>query len=121
MVYCEDLHILAVSPIFIDTRDDETAREIMQIGGIEAYATLQSTGNGNGLFNSVSIVLFGNESKVVELRVRTALQMIHSSQMYSNMSDLLFVSPSYLNATVDCAKKERWLCCLDYAGIGNSH
>ena len=99
-----DHHILAVSPIFIDTRDDETG-EFMQIGGIEAYATLQSTGNGNGLFNSVSIVLFGNESKAVELRVRTALQMIHSSQMYSNMSDLLIISPSYLNATVDCVKK----------------
>ena len=54
--------------------------------------------------------MFGDESKAVELRVRTALEMIHRSQMYSTMSDLLTVSPSYLNATVDCAKKESWSC-----------
>lgn len=105
-----NLVIPAVSPIFIDRQEDEISREIMQNGGIEGYTALQSTGNGNCLFNSVSILLFGNESKAVELRVRTALEMICSSQVYSKMSDLLIVSPSYLDATVDCAKKESWSC-----------
>ena len=105
-----NLVISAVSPIFIDTQEDEISREIMQNGGIEGYTALQSTGNGNCLFNSVSILLFGNESKAVELRVRTALEMICSSQVYSKMSDLLIVSPRYLDATVDCAKKESWSC-----------
>ena len=30
--------------------------------------------------------------------------------MYSKMSELLIVSPSYLDATIDCTKKERWFC-----------
>ena len=58
------------------------------------------------VFNSVSIQLFGDESKAVERRVRTALEMIHRSRMYSEMSDLLTMCPSYLDATVDCAKKK---------------
>ena len=40
----------------------------MRIGGIEGYAALQSTGNGNCLINSVSIVLLGDESNAVELK-----------------------------------------------------
>ena len=51
----------------------------MRNGGIEGYAALQSTDNGSCLFNSVSIVLFGDESKAVELRVRTTLEMIHTN------------------------------------------
>ena len=45
-----------------------------------------------------------------KLKMRTALEMIHRSQMYSKMSDLLIVSPSYLDAIVDCAIKENWSC-----------
>ena len=41
----------------------------MRNGGIEGYAALQSTANGNCLFNSVFIVLFGEESKAVELKI----------------------------------------------------
>ena len=40
----------------------------MRNGGIKGYAALQSTGNGNCLFNSLSIKLFGAESKAVELK-----------------------------------------------------
>ena len=103
----------------------------MRNGGIKGYKALQSSGNGNCLFNGVSILLFGNESKAVEHRVTvtlcsykysllTAGKMIHSSKMLSKMSDLLIVSPSYLDATVDCEKRKMVLC-LDHAGIGSSH
>ena len=59
----------------------------------------------------VSILLFGDESRAVELTYR-AQTAIHSSKMYSKISDLLIISPSYVHvdATVDCAKKERWSC-----------
>ena len=37
----------------------------MRNEGIEGYAALQSTGNGNCLFNSVTVVQFGDESKAM--------------------------------------------------------
>ena len=61
-----NINIPTVSSIS-DTREDETTREIMQNGGIEGNAALQSTGNGN-----------------------SAVHM-HSSQMYSKMSHLLIL------------------------------
>ena len=47
--------------------------------------------NGSCLFNSVSIILFGDESKSVELK------------------------------SMNCTGNNKMVLCLDHAGIGNSH
>ena len=72
----------------------------------KTWIALQTTGDGNCLFNAVSISLCGNESLATELRVRTDINM--TTKMEANMNDelaqsLYFVSPEYKDACLNCA------------------
>jgi hypothetical protein len=53
----------------------------------DEYVPIKCTGNGNCLFNTVSILLCGNEGMAVELRVRTAIALIQLQQEFSNISN----------------------------------
>ena len=64
-----------------------------------------TTGDGNCLFNAVSIALTGNEDRAPELRVRTSVEMALNADTYKRRLDydqLLAHSPSYSASMKDC-------------------
>ena len=73
--------------------------------GIPALAT----GDGNCLFNSMSIALTADEVLEPELRLRTAIEMSHNQDQYKNredFNDLMSCSPSYEESlTVACTDR----------------
>lgn len=66
-----------------------------------------TTGNGNCLFNAVSLTLQGNEKLAHILRYFTCLNMVDNWQSYFNhpqTRNVQSLSPSYEKATLDCAR-----------------
>ena len=63
------------------------------------------SGNGNCFFNSLSIALYEDESKAIELRVRTAVELITHMDVYEQMQNKLgipaTVSESIINGISD--------------------
>lgn len=67
------------------------------------------SGNGNCLFNSLSMAIQGNESLASEIRVRTCIEMQDNKEFYQDihkLDRLSFVSPPF-----DESLRE---CCLNY-------
>ncbi|XP_048241360.1 uncharacterized protein LOC125374504 [Haliotis rufescens] len=76
-------------------------------GGKMPESPLKVTGNGNCLFNAVSIGVFGSEIRATELQVRTCIEMTLNAPYYTELSDnrrLTLVSTDYTSATLECAK-----------------
>ena len=64
---------------------DETAKEFLEsCGGRLPRLPLKTRGDGNCLFNAISLVLFGNEEAATELRVRTCLELVENQGWYEN-------------------------------------
>ncbi|KAL3867295.1 hypothetical protein ACJMK2_044509 [Sinanodonta woodiana] len=65
-----------------------------------------TAGNGNCLFNAVSLLLYGDESKSVQLRYHICLRMVRDSTSYMNhphRKRIQCLSPSYEATCIDCA------------------
>ncbi|XP_074652770.1 uncharacterized protein LOC141907100 [Tubulanus polymorphus] len=83
--------------------------EIMQKCGDMVNGVLMPadvSGDGNCLFNAVSVGLCGCEDLATELRVRTCIEMVENSDFYQTRSiefgfDL--ISPSFADACIACA------------------
>ena len=72
---------------------------------------VQVTGDGNCLFNSMSVALVGNESMSVELRVRTCIELNENCDAYEQCPEhheLRFVSPSVATACKQTAIDGQW-------------
>ena len=67
--------------------------------------TLAVSGNGNCFFTSLSIAPYGDESKAIELRVHTAVELITHMDVYEQMQNKLgipaTVSGSIINGISD--------------------
>ena len=66
-----------------------------------------STGDGDCLFNSVSIHMVGNESLSLELRYKTCLEMVLNEgtvSSHKSRASLLLLSPDYNVAARNCAR-----------------
>lgn len=66
-----------------------------------------TTGDGNCLFNALSITLVGNESLSTELRVRTCCEMATNKEFYTTQSfskDFLLCSMPFAESTLSCAR-----------------
>lgn len=67
-----------------------------------------TTGDGNCLFNAVSIALSGNEHRAAELRLRTSVEMALNSDNYTSRDDyeqLMENSPSFHASLKDCCSE----------------
>lgn len=77
---------------FDHQKQDPTANAILSHYHHTAKTALKSTGDGDCLFNSVSMLLTGDESKSVELRFRCCVEMIVNRKkiirhrLYNSMS-----------------------------------
>ena len=66
---------------------------------------LYSSPDGNCLFNALSIILFGNETKATELRLRTCIALLQNRELYEahpSSKDIKTVSPDIEEACLDC-------------------
>ena len=66
------------------------------------------SGDGNCLFNALSMALVGTEELAIasELRVRTCIELVDNPQIYEdglNHEDIKLVSPSYRETCINCA------------------
>lgn len=61
------------------------------------------SGNGNCLFNSISIALCGSEKYATELRVRTCVELVTNKQKYVGSGMFELVSPDYDESCRDAA------------------
>lgn len=71
-------------------------------------------GNGNCLFNSVSLVISGTEVNASLLRLHACIELVRYRSFYEEMKHLKDadafrqISPDYSEATCDCAKPGRF-------------
>ena len=82
-------------------------------GGMADKRPFQTSTDGNYLFNSVCIATFGDQSKAVELRVLTCLEMLEHSDYYKRQhktTALHLVTQDYNKAVVDCAIDRNFSC-----------
>ena len=71
------------------------------------------SGDGNCLYNAISVGICGNESLSAEIRVRTCLELIKNRHAYRNAPnsrELFFVSPNYDDAVTSSACKGKFAC-----------
>ncbi|KAL3860881.1 hypothetical protein ACJMK2_006977 [Sinanodonta woodiana] len=74
----------------------EIAADILHRYHADTGIRLRTTENGHFLFNAISIVLCGNESKSNELLYKTTLMMV--------LEDIHLLSPDYSDAALNCAQ-----------------
>lgn len=82
---------------------DMTANLMMKKLEMTNYGVPSLTiGNGNCLFNAVSIALTENEDLGTELRLRTAIELCTNSSDYQSNADFEKKSPDYDEVVKDC-------------------
>lgn len=92
---------------FVSTmKRDKVATKVL---GKSDLIPTKVSGNGNCLFNSLSMAIQGNESLASEIRVRTCIEMQDNKDFYQNIYEidrLSLVSPPFDEALMEC--------CLNY-------
>ncbi len=82
------------------------SQSVANMYGTASRVPLHVTGDGNCLFNSVSVALQGNEAMASELRVRTCIYLVLSFPYYKNhhnYEDFRLVSPDLVRVCQMCA------------------
>ena len=90
----------------VDYVVDKVSTQILEsvCAQIPGKLPIHVTGDGNCLFNSISVSLFGHENLASELRVRTCIELNENMTKYEqNFNNLIFVSPDIANDCVDIA------------------
>ncbi|KAK3103858.1 hypothetical protein FSP39_022462 [Pinctada imbricata] len=84
---------------------DSTARHLLG-SNWQSSIPVSVSGDGNCLFNSLSVAMYGHELYAMELRLRCVLELIEHKDHYMNCNEhtsIQLVSPSIDEATSNCA------------------
>jgi hypothetical protein len=76
-------------------------------GGTASKIPLTTTGDGNCLFNAISLAMYGHERHATQLRVRTCIELIWYRNTYDAVG-LNLVSPDMKNVCIATATKGRY-------------
>ena len=99
---------LPTTHVYIQRSIDTVSHIIKEKYGIMPLRKpLFVSGDGNCLFNAVSVSLCGSQRLAAELRVRTVIEMVMNADNYKHCSDAktyLTLAPSYKEACVDCGR-----------------
>ena len=82
------------------------SKSVVSVYGAASRVPIHVTGDGNCLFNSVSVVVQGNEALASELRVQTCIELVLNFAYYKNHSlyqDFRLVLPDLVRACQMCA------------------
>ncbi|XP_033096396.1 vertnin-like isoform X1 [Anneissia japonica] len=72
------------------------------------YLPVSVSGDGNCFFNSLSVAMYGSESKATEIRLLTALEMLENQLYYEHIhagSRISHVSPDFEISCKDCLRE----------------
>lgn len=98
---------------FNNLKQDPVSNAILSEYYFTGKVALASSGNGNCLFNAVSILLAGDEIRATELRYRCTIEMVSNRdkmQRNRQFNSVQNVSGDYEKACVDFAHDKSWGC-----------
>ena len=92
---------------------DKISLEILQQCGLDNVIpfNIESKTTGSCLFDSVSVLLHGDESLSTELRVKTCVEMVQNQTFYETHEravGFMACSPVFEKACLDCASPRGW-------------
>ena len=92
---------------------DKISLEILQQCGLDNVIpfNIESKTTGSCLFDSVSVLLHGDESLSTELRVKTCIEMVQNQTFYETHEravGFMACSPVFEKACLDCASPRGW-------------
>ena len=70
-------------------------------------------GDGNCLFNAISVALFGHENAYSEIRLKTFFEMSDHAMFYERVhakTQITAISPTFAQATKHCQQNGNWAC-----------
>ena len=70
-------------------------------------------GDGNCLFNAISVALFGHENASSEIRLKTFFEMSDHAMFYERVhakTQIPAISPTFAQATKHCQQNGNWAC-----------
>lgn len=92
---------------FQRSTDIVSSRLQEKFGFMPERRPLSVSGDGNCLFNAVSVALCGAERYADELRVRTVIEMVMNAEKYKSSPSAktyLTLAPNYKDACVECGR-----------------
>ena len=92
-------------------------------GRIPSRVPIHVSGDGNCLFNAVSVAIQGNEELSCELRVRTCLELVLNFEHYkahANYQNFRLVSPDLVKACQKCARDGNFSSVFTIQGLSHS-
>lgn len=107
LLLIEDRYVTRCCATSIPKDIDSVAQQYINRYMCKDGTAIKSTGDGDCLFNAVSIILCGDESMSLELRYKCCLEMVSNGekiQQHRDKAALLCVSPDYNEAVIKCAK-----------------
>lgn len=107
LLLIEDRYVTRCCATSIPKDIDSVAQQYINRYMCKDGTAIKSTGDGDCLFNAVSIILCGDESMSLELRYKCCLEMVSNGekiQQHRDKAALLCVSPDYNKAVINSAK-----------------
>ena len=87
---------------------DKTANKILEQFNTKNFKAISTTGDGNCLYNSISIGLYGSEEYSVFVRVKTAIYIILNFEIISIPNTLRWLQGSLFECLVSCCTLNEW-------------
>ncbi|WAR31702.1 VRTN-like protein [Mya arenaria] len=103
----EEKYFSCEEPVGYETETDYVAQDILSRFHTTNGITLKVTGDGDCLFNAVSLLLFGNETKSIELRYKTVLLMVNEEShilSHKDRAGIKTVCPDYDVDVAECTR-----------------
>lgn len=108
LLLIEDRYVTRCCATSIPYDIDSVAQQYINRYMCKDGTAIKSTGDGDCLFNAISIILCGDESMSVELKYKCCLEMVSNGekiQQHKDKAALFCVSPDYEEAVIKCAKR----------------
>ena len=87
---------------------DKAATKILDQFNTKNFTAISTTGDGNCLYNSISIGLYGSEEHSVFVRVKTAIYIILNFESISLPKTLRWLQGSLFECLVSCCTLNEW-------------
>ena len=108
---------------FREHQQDIVANTILREYHVTPLVALWSTGDGDCLFNSFSILLAGDERMNIELRYRCCIEMVLNRRKYLRhqlFNKLDVLCPDFDRSCIECTKLGSWASAWEMIALSNA-
>ena len=108
---------------FREHQQDIVANTILREYHVTPMVALWSTGDGDCLFNSFSILLAGDERMNIELRYRCCIEMVLNRRKYLRhqlFNKLDVLCPDFDRSCIECTKLGSWASAWEMIALSNA-